>query len=340
MRRIANRRARALFDLCAGFVYSQVLLACVKLRVLERLHEKPLALDALCAQLELNPEATERLLRAAISLRLVERDRRGLHRVGALGAPLIANPALSRMIEHHELLYRDLCDPVALLREQSSDTELSRYWPYAQAGIARDAQPAATQSYTDLMGATQRLVVRNVLDRYRLGPHRRLLDIGGGDGTFLMEAATRGPHLQLGLFELPAVAERARRNLSGLLESGRARVFEGDFLQDPLPTGADLISLVRVVHDHDDEAALAILQSVRQAIAPGGRVLVAEPLADTPGAEPVGDAYFGFYLLAMGRGRVRSHWELGSLLRRARFDQIRQIRTRQPLICSLIVARA
>ena len=289
--------------------------------------------------MDLDPAAAERLLRAAISLRLVERDRRGLYRVGTLGAPLIANPALGRMIEHHELLYRDLSDPVALLRKRSAETELSRYWAYARAADPRDAQAAAAEPYTDLMGATQRLVAQNVLDRYRLGRHRRLLDIGGGDGTFLVEAAARGQDLELGLFELPAVAKRARRNLGELLVSGRARIFEGDFLKDPLPAGADLISLVRVVHDHDDESALAILRSVRNALAPGGRLLVAEPLADTPGAEPVGDAYFGFYLMAMGQGRARTYGEIASLLRRARFGRVRRIRTRQPLITGLIVAQ-
>ena len=320
-------------------MYSQVLLACVQLRVLEKLHGKPLPLEALSARLNLNPPAAERLLRAAVSLRLVERDRQGLYRVGPLGAPLIANPALGRMIEHHELLYRDLGDPVALLREQSSATELSRYWPYARAADPCDARAAATESYTALMGATQRLVAQNVLDGYRLGRHRRLLDIGGGDGTFLVEAAARCQHLELGLFELPAVAGMARRNLRDLLTSGRAKVFQGNFLQDPLPTGADLVSLVRVIHDHDDDRALTILESARKALAPNGTLLVAEPLADTPGAEPVGDAYFGFYLLAMGRGRARTYGELTSLLRRARFGRIRRIRTRQPLITGLISAR-
>ncbi len=338
LRRVANRRARALFDLCAGFVYTQVLLACVRLRVLERLNEQPLALRPLAAQLALSPSAAERLLRAAISLRLVERGRSGLYRVGPLGAPLIANPALGRMIEHHELLYRDLRDPVALLREQSVETELSRYWTYSRAGGPHESDPEEAERYTDLMGATQRLVAQNVLDSYSVGRHARVLDIGGGNGTFLIEAAERCPELELLLFELPAVAEKARQNLHEFLKSGRARVFEGDFLKDPLPKGADLISLVRVIHDHDDESALALLQSVYGALAPGGRLLVAEPLAGTPGAEPVGDAYFGFYLLAMGQGRARTCSELKSLLRRARFRRVRRIRTRQPLITGLIVA--
>ena len=337
--RIANARARDLFDLCAGFVYSQVLLACVQTRVLERLYEHPATPEALSSQLGLDAPAAERLLRAAAALRLVERDRLGRYHVGALGAPLIANPGLCRMIEHHGLVYRDLADPVALLGAQSPETELARYWPYARSGNPRAVEPAGAGSYTALMAASQGLVAFNVLDGYRLRGHRALLDVGGGDGTFLRQAAAANPRLQLMLFELPAVAGLARENLGELVESGRARIFEGDFLRDRLPVGADLISLVRIVHDHDDDAALTILRAVRAALPQGGCLLLAEPLAGAPEAARVGDAYFGFYLLAMGQGRARTYGELNALLRRAGFDRIRQVRTRQPLAGGLIVAR-
>ena len=86
-------------------------------------------------------------------------------------------------------------------------------------------------------------------------------------------------------------------------------MFGGDFRTDPLPEGADIVSLVRVVHDHDDEAALAILRAAWQALPAGGTLLLAEPMAGTRGAGGVG-AYFAFYLLAMGSGRPRRAEEL------------------------------
>ena len=62
-------------------------------------------------------------------------------------------------------------------------------------------------------------------------------------------------------------------------------------------------------------------------------------MADTAGAERVGGAYFGFYLLAMGQGRARSPAELGGLLQRAGFVAIERRRTSLPLVVSLLVAR-
>eukprot|EP01037_Dinobryon_pediforme_P024098 gene24098-25773_t len=70
VRGIAARRARALFDICAGFVYSQVLLACVRLSLFEKLAAGPVDPTTLAPALNMPPEATDRLLRAAASLHL------------------------------------------------------------------------------------------------------------------------------------------------------------------------------------------------------------------------------------------------------------------------------
>ena len=110
----------------------------------------------------------------------------------------------------------------------------------------------------------------------------------------------------------------------------------GSFLDDPLPEGADLMTLNRVLHDHDDAAALAILKAARKAIAPGGTLLIAEPMAGTPGARASGDAYFGFYLLAMGQGRPRTEAEIVAMARRAGFATARSIATSTPMIARLL----
>ena len=88
--------------------------------------------------------------------------------------------------------------------------------------------------------------------------------------------------------------------------SSRAVAIGGSFLTDQLPEGADIVSLVRVIHDHDDDAVMTLLRAVRRALPAGGTLLIAEPISGVRGAEPIGDAYFAFYLLAMGSGRPRT----------------------------------
>jgi demethylspheroidene O-methyltransferase len=172
-----------------------------------------------------------------------------------------------------------------------------------------------------------------------LTPFTCLLDVGGGEGVFAAAAARRAPRLELKLFDLPPVAERARLRLRALGLEDRVRTYGGSFLSDPLPEGADVVSLIRVLHDHDDESAVAILGAVRRALKSGGSVLIAEPMAETPGAEPIGDAYFGFYLLAMGRGRARSAQAIGELLRKTGFGPARRLITPRPLLASAVMAQ-
>ena len=337
-RRIAQANTRALFDLCAGFVYSQTLFACIRLDLFHLLTDAPLTADAVAARTGLGPAQAERLLKAATALDLLGRLPDGRFALADLGAALVGNPSVAAMIEHHALLYADLADPVALLRGEAGTTRLSRYWAYADAARGRSTDSTPVAAYGALMGASQDLIADDILEAYPLRGHRRLLDVGGGEGAFLKRAAAHAPDLGLMLFDLPAVAARAA---AGFIEAGlgtRAETFGGAFPDDPLPRGADAVSLVRVVHDHDDDKVLALLRAAHAALAPGGTLLIAEPMAGTPGAEAMADAYFGFYLLAMGSGRCRTAMELTHLLSEAGFGRIREIPTRRPFLVRLLVS--
>lgn len=343
---IARREASALFDLCSGFVYSQALLACVRLRLFDVLKAGPLTAEEIAHRLGLNEDAAGRLLTAAVALRLAEHRRNGRYGLGGLGAAMLASPGLATMVEHHALLYRDLEDPVRLLRSEGEagrrapdgslkTTHLASYWPYAEGDTGANRE--AVSDYTGLMSATQPAIAQEILDAYDLTGHRRLMDVGGGNGTFLLHAARRAPHLQLVLFDVPAVAKLAAAKFKVAGIEDRATAPGGDFLKD-LPRGSDAITLIRVLLDHDDETALAILKSVRAALPQGGVLLVAEPMAETPGAEKVA-AYFSLYLMAMGRGRPRTERQLQALLREAGFSRVERRKTCQPLLVRVLLAR-
>jgi demethylspheroidene O-methyltransferase len=333
---IARRRAAALFDLVAGFVYSQVLHACVRLGVFDLLAATPLPAEDIARSTALPLESALRLLDAAIALRLLERRGGARYGLGPLGAAMVANPAVTAMVEHHATLYADLGDPVALLRGRLGD--LARYWPYAGEPTPSALAPPRVADYSALMAASQPLVADEILDACPLGRHRCLLDVGGGEGGFLAAAGRRHPALRLMLFDLPAVAQRAAARFEAEGLAGRATALAGDFLREPLPRGADVVSLVRVVHDQDDDGMRRLLAAAFEALPPGGVVLVGEPMAGTKGSQAMGDAYFGMYLLAMGRGRPRSAAELGGALREAGFVAVRQLPTRMPLQTSLLRA--
>ena len=189
------------------------------------------------------------------------------------------------------------------------------------------------------MSSSQALIAEDVLEVWPLSRHNCLLDVGGGEGAFLIAAAAKAPHLRLMLYDLPVVAERARARLAASGLAHRATVACGDFLKTQLPAGADIVTLIRVLHDHDDDCAVTLLRKVRSALPKDGVLLIAEPMCGTAASDIVGDAYFGFYLLAMGSGRPRRADELARLLRAGGFDGGRTLTTRRPLLTGAIIAR-
>jgi demethylspheroidene O-methyltransferase len=338
-RPLARRRARELFDLCAGFVYTQVLYACVRLRVFEVLAAGPRTVEDVASETRLPVAGAQRLVRAAVALRLLEPRDGQRYGLGALGAALLGNPGVLAMIEHHALLYADLADPLPLLRGERDQRALSSYWPYAEGERPAELTVAQVAPYSALMSASQHFVAGEILDAYPFDRHRVLLDVAGGEGTFAISAAGHAPSLRLIVFDLPAVAEIARAKLAAAGLADRARAVGGSFIDDDLPTGADLITLIRVAYDHDDARVLALLRKIHAVLPADGTLLLAEPMRSDGGDDPMADAYFGFYLLAMGRGRARSFDEFRRLLRAAGFRRVARLRSRAPLLTSLLTAR-
>ena len=234
-RPIARRHARALFDLCAGFVYSQVLLACVQLELLRaccgagRRPRRRWPRRCSCA-----PTRPRCLLRAAASLRLVERRdggplrprRRSVRRCSA-------TPASLAMIEHHALLYADLADPVALLRARPR-----RHGARAATGPTPSPRrpascpPAQVRRVHALMAGSQPLVAERDPRRLSDRGHRCLLDVGGGDGTFLAAAAARCAAAAAACCSTCRPSPQRRSAASPRRGSAaRAQLTGGDFLQ-------------------------------------------------------------------------------------------------------------
>jgi demethylspheroidene O-methyltransferase len=345
-RPLTRRRAGQLFDLVAGFTYTQVLLACVRLRLFDRLAGGPASAEALAPQLAMPLDACVRLLDAAVALRLLERRERRrapggkpLYALGPLGAPMVDNQALTAMVEHHTVLYADMADPLALLRAPLGDAALARYWAYARSPQPQTLDGTQVAPYSALMAASQPLVTEEILNAYDMRRHRSLLDVGGGEGVFASAVAQRWPHLQVTVFDLPEVAKRAQARFADLGLGARAQAVGGDFVATILPTGADVVSLVRVVHDHDDAKVLALLRAVRRVLPDNGVLLLAEPMAGTPGAQAMGDAYFGMYLWAMGSGRPRRVDDLAALLHQCGFEAPRHLPNATPLQTQVLVAR-
>lgn len=334
-RGIARRDGERLFDLVAGFVHSQVLMAVVDLRLIHRLMGGPLSAEDLARGTDLPPERMEILCNAATALGLMKRTRRG-YVPGRLGAAMLGVPGLEAMVLHHGAFYRDLENPVAMFG--GADTELSRFWPYVF-GAAQAEDPDVAARYSDLMAQSQVLVAEETLARVDLSNAREILDIGGGTGAFLQAVGARHRSPDLHLFDLPAVVPGATARFAQSGLSKRAKITAGSFRDDALPQGAEVISLVRVLYDHGDTTVQNLLSKAHDSLPRGGRIVVSEPM--TGGAKPSrsGDVYFALYCLAMQTGTARSPQKIMELLTLAGFSQVTDHGTTRPFVTHVLSAK-
>lgn len=335
---ITRRRAAQLFDVMAGFVHTQVLLACVRLNLFELLREQPQTLEQLAKHARMTAPAMQRLLQSAVAIRLIEMRGDNSYGLGALGAPVAADPGLRLMIEHNAVLFDDMRDPLALLRDEMQP-HMQAYWPYMNGDNPQGWEAEKVARYSELMSASQRFVIEELLASYDFSMHRQVLDIGGGKGGWVLALAQKVPSLKLHLMDLPPVAALAAERMDKAGVSDRVTVHGGSFISHALPSGVDLVTLVRVAHDHPDAVVKALLTKIYQMLPSGGRLLLAEPMAKPPGEAPVGDAYFHFYLLAMGSGRLRSPQELRNLMLDAGFETVEPISNPMPLHTRLLLGQ-
>ncbi|WP_413687473.1 methyltransferase [Rhodobacter sp. Har01] len=336
LRQIARAEGRALFDIVQGFVASQVLVALVETGLLRALAESPADAPRLARLGGLPLERAEVLLKAGAGLKLIHR-RAGRWHLSTRGAALQAVPGLEAMVRHHGVLYRDLADPVAFFRGETTP-ELAGFWPYVfGAGAAKD--PGLAERYSELMADSQGLVAEDTLKLVDFKGITELMDVGGGSGAFLAAVGAAYPALKMVLFDLPAVVPAAEARFRDPGMAGRVRILPGSFRDDPLPRGADAISLVRVLFDHADATVAALLTSVHAALPPGGRLIVSEPMGGGASPDRHTDVYYGVYTLAMQTGRSRAPEEIAGLCSAAGFVDVKIRKGFRTFVTSVVEAR-
>lgn len=317
---IARRDGTEIFDLVQGFVRSGVLSALIDLRVLHRLMDGPCAAGDLAPDCGMAPDRMEILLQAGAAMGLLGRRRDGRFRIARKGAAILGVPGLEAMIRHHHVFYSDMADPVALLRGEV-ETGLARFWPYVHGADGTVSEEDAAR-YSDLMAQSQSLVAEDTLRMLSLHGVRHLMDVGGGSGVFAAEVAARYPGMDISVLDLPEVIPDARERLARQGLASRIACRAGSFRDGPLPEGADTISLIRVLYDHDNETVADLLAKAHAALPPGGRLIVSEPMSGGARPDPVGDVYFAFYTMAMGTGRARSAATIAAMCRAAGFERV------------------
>jgi hypothetical protein len=192
-----------------------------------------------------------------------------------------------------------------------------------------DGHPDAAEVFNSGMTGRAAAADVTVVQAYDFSGMRTIVDIGGGHGLLLSSILESYPAARGELLELRSVADGAREGIAAAGLAARCKVVGGDFFTS-VPNGGDCYILANVIHDWDDEPAVAILRNCHRAMATGARVLIIEALLPT-GNEPHPGKIGDLQMLVISGGRERAEAEYGVLLVSSGFRLGRVIRAASPV---------
>lgn len=170
------------------------------------------------------------------------------------------------------------------------------------------------ERFRESQRALNRLELLAVTRSYPWQEIGSMVDIGGNDGSLVTALLKRHPDLRGTVFDLPATVVTAAETFAKNGITERASCVAGNIFEGGVPAGADLYNIKRVLVGFSDKKAVAALTSIKNAMQPGSRLLIMEPMRDA--ADHLGVS-LDLLMLVLGRGRVRTPDEFGQLLRQA-----------------------
>jgi len=161
------------------------------------------------------------------------------------------------------------------------------------------------------------------------GKARRLLDVGGGSGTYTLAMLGANPEMRATLFDLPPVIEMARDRFQSAHMLDRVELVAGDFYKEELPAGHDLALLSAIIHQNSYEQNEVLYGKIYRALDPGGRIVVRDHVMSADRTQPLEGALFAVNMLAgTAGGRTYTFDEIKDGLTSAGFTRINLIQTK------------
>ena len=293
--------------------------------------------SAIAAASGMHGEALERMLRALAAHDLCAPRERGTWELTTLGETLRSN---SPTACHGAALYWGLDSIRAAWDrlEYSVRTGMPAFSGSNGSAFFQHMEDSAEDGrvFNEFMTANQRERAARHADLIDCRSLRLVVDVGGGEGAFLIELAKRNPHLSGTVLEVPHVADRARQKVRHEQLEDRITVTTGSFFE-AIPSGADAYVLSAILHDWPDEQALLILRACRAAMSHDAVLLVIEQVVDPENASRF-SALLDIAMLVLLGGKERSCEEFSALFAAA--DLSLCAVTPTPTTFSVITARA
>lgn len=310
----------ALLALSRGFQESRVLLTGAELDLFTLLAKKALTAEAVAARLRADLRALRIELDALVAMGLLDKTD-GLYRTSSEASCLSADApdSIHPMLLHAATLWH---------RWSNLTRKIG--------GVPLPERPPeeATRAFIGAMHVVSAPRADRLAADAAIGDARRLLDVGGGPGTWTAAFLRSSPRLEATLFDLPLVVEIARDRLAaeGLLE--RVVLVGGDFEKDPLPPGHDFAWLSAIIHQNGPAQNAALFGRIHRALVAGGRLVIRDHVMEPGRTRPRAGALFAVNMLVGTReGGTYTFDEIRAGLEQAGFARVRLLRVGERMDC-------
>jgi SAM-dependent methyltransferase len=318
----------SIFQVASGFMASKHLFVANEVGLFEQLADGPRTLDELAERTHV-PRRTIRILAdAMVALGFVEQQE-GRYQNGTVAATFLSGrtPADLRPFLR---FWNQSSYPLWMQLETSVRT--------GEAGHL-DLPEELSSLYNEGVEAVSAGAAMALAANYDFGRHHRLIDLGGGTGSFLLAILRQHSNVETTLFELPEAVAIARPRLRRNPLGEHVKMIEGDFFRDPIPDGYDAFILANVVHTFSPEHNLTLFRRIRERVADHGRLLLVDFWTDPTHTQPTFAALVaGEMLVNFGEGDIYSVEEASEWLQQTGWRSLEHIPLAGP--ASLIVAEA
>lgn len=306
-------------EMVRGFWKSRVIVSAIRLGLADLMARGPRPFADLAAEANCDADGVHRLLRALVSIGIsidAGGGRFGLTPLGEMLRSDVPGSMRGAVLHFGGMMYDAWANLAECVRTGKSARALEGQ---NHAFDLFSADPKAAAIFNSAMAQNTRIVAAAVVKAYDFSGIGKLVDVGGGYGQLLATILRANPAMHGTVFDMEHAAEGARRELAAAGVADRCEVVVGDFFKG-VPAGADAYIMKSIIHDWNDERAIAILKSCRHAAGARAKVLLVErvvPERVTVAPEDQATTMLDLNMLVGPGGRERTEAEYAKLFEAA-----------------------
>ncbi len=296
----------------SAYRQSMIIITSIRLRIFDHIHSGKRDLITLSSITGISPDRLEILLNALVVLGLLRKDGSYYYNTEVSEKYLSCSSEMfaGSIILHNIRCWRGWTDLLDTL-----------YGDFRQSRMSDDER----RYFIDAMDVISKKRVPLIIDKLNLPERSRLLDLGGGPGTYAMEFKKNYPELDVIIFDLSEVIDITEEYLKKGGYSGLIKTIRGDFLTGTIGSSYDVVWISQVIHMLTEKECSLVFEKVYNALNHRGKIIIHDFFLSDDGLHPEEAVIFGLHMIAVnGKGKTYRFYQIEELLSRIGFKGIKR----------------